>query len=228
MTEGLRLFVFARHAESTANAAHVLSSDPSRLVTLTARGQSEARALGVQLANVPVDLAVCTRLLRTQETIDIALRGRQVPIVIEPDFDELRVGDLDGGPIEALHVWKQQHSPDDRLPHGESMDDAYGRYANGLRHLLARTETVTLAVIHEIGLRHIVTAAAGTSWPDMTFGNAVPFLLDEHAARRAADRLDAMARSGRSQADRKALCRSVAQKRESGARLGGRAGPRWN
>jgi hypothetical protein len=37
--EVLRLFVFAGHAESTANAAHVLSSDPSRLVAPTARGE---------------------------------------------------------------------------------------------------------------------------------------------------------------------------------------------
>ena len=57
--EVFRLFVFARHAESTANAAHVLSSDPSRPVALTARGRVQARVLG-------------TRLLRTRQTIDIA------------------------------------------------------------------------------------------------------------------------------------------------------------
>ena len=34
-----RLFVFARHAESTANTAHALSSDPARPVALTERGQ---------------------------------------------------------------------------------------------------------------------------------------------------------------------------------------------
>ncbi len=55
--EVLRLFVFARHAESTANAAHILSSDPSRPVALTARGRVQAGALGAQLANVPVELA---------------------------------------------------------------------------------------------------------------------------------------------------------------------------
>ena len=59
--EVLRLFVFARHAESTANAAHVVSSDPARPVALTARGRVQARALGAQLANVPVDLAVGDR-----------------------------------------------------------------------------------------------------------------------------------------------------------------------
>ena len=39
-----RLFVFARHAESEANAAHVVSSDPSQPVPLTARGRAQARA----------------------------------------------------------------------------------------------------------------------------------------------------------------------------------------
>jgi len=42
-----RLFVFAPHAESTANTAHTLSSDPARPVALTERGRAQARALGV-------------------------------------------------------------------------------------------------------------------------------------------------------------------------------------
>ena len=86
----LRLFVFARHGESTANAANVLSGDPSGPVALTARGRAQARSLGAQLANLHIDLAVGTRLLRTQQTIDIALDGRRVPTLIEPGFDELR------------------------------------------------------------------------------------------------------------------------------------------
>ena len=60
----LRLFVFARHAESVANAANMLNSNPSQPVALTARGRTQARALGAQLANLHVDLAVGTRLLR--------------------------------------------------------------------------------------------------------------------------------------------------------------------
>ena len=88
----LRLFVFARHAESAANAAHVLNTNPSQPVALTARGRTQARALGAQLAGLHVDLAVGTRLLRTQQTIDLALDGRQVPTLIEPGFDEIRAG----------------------------------------------------------------------------------------------------------------------------------------
>ncbi len=140
----LRLFVFARHAESVANAANMLSSSPSQPVALTARGRTQARALGAQLASLHVDLAVGTRLLRTRQTIDIALDGRQVPTLIEPGFDEIRAGDLEGAPIEAYRSWQDQHTPGDRLPQGESIEEALRRYAGALRRLLDRTETVTL------------------------------------------------------------------------------------
>ena len=195
--EALRLFIFARHAESTANTAHVLSSDPARPVALTERGRAQARVLGAQLANVHIDLAVGTRFLRTQETIGIALHGRHVPVLIEPGFDELRAGELDNAPMEAYWSWKHQHTLGDRLPQGESPGDALRRYANALRLLLARTETVTLVVLHEFALRHIALTAAtdGSRLPVEAVGNAILFLFDEHAAERAATSLDAMATS---------------------------------
>ncbi|HXC82818.1 MAG TPA: histidine phosphatase family protein [Trebonia sp.] len=155
--EAHRLFIFARHAESTANAERVLSSDASRPVALTATGRAEARVLGMQLANVRVDLADGTRLLRTRQTIDVALDGRHVPVLIEPDFDELRVGDLDGGPIEDYWSWKSQHSLGDRLPHGESHGDALRRYASAPRRLLSRTERSRSPSFNSSG--------SATSWP---------------------------------------------------------------
>ncbi len=51
-------------------------------------------------------------------------------------------------------------APGDRLPHGESIEEALRRCADALRHLLDRTETVTLVVIHDLALRHIAAAAA--------------------------------------------------------------------
>jgi broad specificity phosphatase PhoE len=196
------LFVFARHAESTANTARVLSSDPARPVALTERGRAQARALGAQLANAHIDLAVGTSFLRTRETIDIALHGRGVPVLIEPGFDELQVGDLDGAPMEAYWSWKQEHTLGDRLPHGESPLEALQRCAAALRRLLARSEAVTLVVMHEFALRYIALAAGAdlSSLPAGAAGNAVPFLFHERATARAAAGLDAMAASGQPQA----------------------------
>jgi broad specificity phosphatase PhoE len=192
--DALRLFVFARHAEWAANAADVLSTSPSRPVPLTARGRVQARALGVQLAHLHVDLAVGTRLVRTRQTIDLVLHGRPVPTVIEPGFDEIRAGDLDGAGIDAYRSWRDRHSAGDRLPHGESIDDALRRYAAALRRLLARKEKVTLVVIHEIALRYIAAAAATGPAPlnDTVVPNAAPYLFDEPAVRRAAANLAAL------------------------------------
>jgi broad specificity phosphatase PhoE len=199
----LRLFIFARHAESVANAANMLNSNPSQTVALTARGRTQARALGAQLANLHVDLAVGTRLLRTRQTIDIALDGREVPTLIEPGFDEIHAGDLEGAPIEAYRSWQDQHTPGDRLPNGESIEDALRRYTGALRRLLGRTETITLVVIHDLALRYIAAAATsplpsnGTAFP-----NAVPYLFDQPAARRAAASLAALTSSAQSESDR--------------------------
>lgn len=184
----LRLFVFARHAESSANARRVLSTDPSRPVALTERGRAQARALGAQLVNLPIDLAVCSRLLRTRETMSIALGGRPVPVAIDPGFDELHAGDFDGQPVQAYWDWLAQHTASDPLPNGESVNDGLRRYAGALRRLLGRRVPVTLVVTHELALRHIAVAAAGgpEPWLDTDFANAVPYLFDESAVRRAA------------------------------------------
>jgi broad specificity phosphatase PhoE len=183
-----RLFIFARHGESAANVASVLSTDPPRSALLTEHGRAQARALGAQLANVPIDLAVCSRLARTRETITLALEGRPVPIVTEPGLDEIRAGDLDGKPIQAYWDWLAQHTAGDRLPHGESLHGALRRYADALRRLLAREVPVTLVVTHEFALRSIVQAAAPDlqPWPGADLANAVPYLFGEHAVRRAA------------------------------------------
>ena len=83
-----------------------------------------------------------------------------MPTLIEPGFDEIRAGDLEGARIDAYRSWRDQHTVGDRLPHGESIEDALRRYAGALRRLLARKEKITLVVIHEIALRYIAAAAA--------------------------------------------------------------------
>lgn len=194
--ESLRLFVFARHAESSANVQHVVSSDPAGSVGLTARGRPQARQLGAEAANL--DLASCTDLLRTQRTLEIALRGRRVPVVIDPGFDEIRAGDLDGQPIGDYWSWKKRHARSERLPHAESVEGALLRYADALRRLLSRTETVTLLGVHEFALRQIAEAGTTPSSPSsrVPIANGLPYLFDEHAIERAAAGLGTAAQSG--------------------------------
>ena len=192
----MRQFVFARHAESSMNAAQVLSSDPSRPVGLSRRGRREARRLGKQIRNLQLDLAVHTRLPRTRETAELALRGRDIPFVVEPGLDEVRLGALDGAPIRAYWAWKENHARSEPFPLGESLDDAARRYADALRRLVERPGEVALVVTHQIAIRYLLEASSGIRALDesgMRIPNAVPYLFDELALRSAVDCLDVLA-----------------------------------
>ena len=59
-----------------------MSSDPAHGPGLTARGRAQALRLGAQIANLEIDLAVCTRFLRTRATVDLALHARTVPLLV--------------------------------------------------------------------------------------------------------------------------------------------------
>jgi broad specificity phosphatase PhoE len=170
-----------------ANVARVVSSKRHRAVPLSSNGRAQARELGAQLANLGIELAVATRFLRTRQTVELALDGRSVPVLIEPELDEIDAGDFDGATIDEYWSWRAAHTASERLPHGESPDEAMLRFASALERLASRDERVTLIVTHAFALHHIVQAAAAESRTRLA--NAMPYLFDEGAVLRAAGAL---------------------------------------
>src|SRR5919202_4556518 len=185
----MRLYVVARHGESTLNLERRINGDPGVPVALTERGGEGSRALGVQVAHLPLDLCVHTRFGRTRETAELAVEGRGLRMACEPLLDDIDVGDLEGQSIEDYRAWKQAHTRADPFPGGESLDDAARRYARGFRRLLERREERVLVVCHEIPVRYALNAAGGSAeldGPVHELRNATPYLFDEEALQRAA------------------------------------------
>ncbi|MFL5756899.1 MAG: histidine phosphatase family protein, partial [Chloroflexota bacterium] len=158
----MRLVILSRHGESTLNVERRVNGDPERPGPLTETGRDAARRLGAQLAGIPVDLCVHTRFERTRETAELALLDRGIPMEIEPLFDDIDVGDLDGEPVDAYRAWKEVHTRQDAFPGGESLDDAARRYARAFRKLLTLEARAMLVVCHEIPLRYALNAAGGS------------------------------------------------------------------
>ena len=168
-------------------------------VHITEDGKEQARMLGLELANIAFEVCLRTRFGRTEETAALALAGRDVPLEVEPLFDDIDIGDLEGETIDEYHAWKSVHTRADRFPGGESLDEAALRYAQAFRHVLARTENAVLVVCHEIPIRYALNAAAGSDSldsPAHEIPNATPFLFDEVGLRRAAERIETLTPRG--------------------------------
>ena len=187
----VRLLLLARHGQSLFNVSGVVNGDPALDRGLSEAGRGAAATLGVQLAALPIDLCVTSRFPRAQETARLALGARAAAVrsEVDPDLDDIRIGDLEGRTLADYRLWKRSHARADRFPGGESLDEAASRYAGAFARLAARTEDTILCICHEIPVRYAINAAAGSSDPDRPFHdvpNATPFLFDAEALRRAA------------------------------------------
>jgi probable phosphoglycerate mutase len=195
----MALYALARHGESVLNQERRVNGDPSVPAPLTERGRKNAALLGLELRGLPLDACVHTRFGRTLETAQIALEGRDVPLVKEALLDDVRIGELEGWTVDEYRDWKHGRTRADRFPGGESLDEAAHRYAEGFRRLLERPYERVLVVCHEIPIRYALNAIGDSDdldGPVHLIPNAAPFLFGEKALAEAAERIQGLASPG--------------------------------
>jgi broad specificity phosphatase PhoE len=185
--------LLARHGFAGSNRDDVAScAIPGE--GLTPEGVAQARALGASLVETEIALAATTELSRANETLRLALEGRDIPTIVVPELNEIHFGSFDGGALATYRAWAAAHSPSVRAPGGgESRAEAAARFARGLRVLLTREEEAILLVGHALALRYVVDAADGlVPAPRMApVAHATPFQLAREDVVRAAALLDA-------------------------------------
>ena len=52
-----------------------------------------------------------TRFPRTQQTIEILLEGRDVPVVVCPDLDDVRLGEFEGRSVDDYRRFRDELRP---------------------------------------------------------------------------------------------------------------------
>jgi broad specificity phosphatase PhoE len=193
----VQLLLLARHGQSQLNVHGLVNGDPARDRGLSELGLDEGEKLGHQLAGVAVDLCVVSEFRRAQQTAELALNGRTVAHVVDPELNDVRIGSLEGRPLADYRAWKRTHGRDDAFPgDGESLNGAARRYADAYERLLGRTERTILCVCHEIPVRYLVNAAAGSDQldgPCHDVANATPYVFDEAGLRRGVEQMRALA-----------------------------------
>jgi broad specificity phosphatase PhoE len=192
----MRLFLLARHGQSLFNIDKVVNGDPALDRGLSEQGIEEAERLASQLAALPLDLVAVSPFPRAIQTANIALAGRDVRHLVDQELGDVRIGDLEGESLDAYRAAPAHSNRKERFPGGESLDEAALRYAGAFERLLAREEAVTLVICHEIPVRYLANAAAGSdalNAPLRNVANAAPYLFDETSLRRGAERMRQLA-----------------------------------
>ncbi|HWH13209.1 MAG TPA: histidine phosphatase family protein [Miltoncostaeaceae bacterium] len=157
-----RTFTLVRHGRTTYNDERRVNGDPTIPVELTDEGRAQCAAVGERLAARHFDLAVHTRFPRTRQSLAIILGGRRVPMQVFPEFDDVRLGDLEGRPIDEYREWRRGRRPDEPPPgEGESRLGVLARYAAGYERLVDAPAARVLCVAHDVTVRFMANAAAG-------------------------------------------------------------------
>ena len=154
--------ILARHAESEYSVRGAINGDVAVPVALTELGREQARRLGEEIRDDPIDLCVTSEFGRVIETAEIALAGRDVPRLVLPELNDIRVGEWEGKRLADYRVWARSHGPDDVTEGGgESRAATVRRYVRAFRTILARPERVVLVVTHGLPIRYLLNAADG-------------------------------------------------------------------
>ncbi|MFL5926914.1 MAG: histidine phosphatase family protein [Gaiellaceae bacterium] len=189
----MRLLLLARHGQSILNVSGLVNGDPRRDKGLSPLGVAEARKLGSQVAGVSIDFCITSEFPRARQTAELALEGRDaVRCEVDGDLDDIRIGELEGRTLADYRTWKRAHTRQDSFPGGESLDASARRYADAYERLLDRTEQTVLCVCHEIPVRYLVNAAAGSDdldGPLHDIANATPYAFDAAGLSRGVRRM---------------------------------------
>jgi probable phosphoglycerate mutase len=176
----VRLLILARHGHAASNVDDVVNCTPPG-GGLSELGREQALALREQLAGEPIELGVSSELLRTQETLDLALGAPGVGRLVLPQWNEIHFGRFEGGPLAAYREWAWGNAADAPCPGGgESRADAARRIAAALETLLAQEAETVLAVGHALPVRYVLDAADGR-FPEARIepvAHAVPHRVD--------------------------------------------------
>ena len=189
----MKTLILSRHGHAASNVADTVSCLPPG-EGLSELGIAEGAALRTMLTDDDIGLGIASELRRTQETLALAVEGREVPTVIVPQLNEINFGSYEGGPLAAYREWAWSTAPDAECPGGgESRAAMAARVAGALDWLLARPEDTILAVWHALPIRYVLEGAAGRPPPARigTIPHADPYRLERADVERAAEHLRA-------------------------------------
>ncbi len=187
--------ILVRHGETERNSERRLQGGKSD-TSLNARGEEQARCLGLALKSETVTAVYCSPLRRAMATaLAIASHHGLIPSP-QPGLAELDMGDIDGHNLEEVKTsqfdfWNRWRQGDYTvaLPGGESPAQVRQRAWQVVQDIQGRHPEGTLVLVsHSITLQTIITAALDAplvAFPRFTLETASISVLSLDGPRRS-------------------------------------------
>lgn len=136
-------------------------------VPLTARGVEQATKAGEVLREAALDRALCSPLLRTAQTAELVLAGRDVPIESHDSIREIAPGKLRDIPMDMdsirrafVDAFGTTLRPEDQFLGGETFQSLLDRVHAFLDRLLPDTGWTNLLIVAHGGVNRAILARA--------------------------------------------------------------------
>ena len=113
----MKLYV-TRHGETAWNVENIVCGTTD--LPLNDTGRAQALETGAQLADTPLDLVVCSPMLRARQTAELICQGRDLPLLLDPRLREQDYGEYEGGSRFDEGFLAHKKSFATRYPGGES------------------------------------------------------------------------------------------------------------
>jgi broad specificity phosphatase PhoE len=145
--------ILVRHGETHWNKDGLVQGGDSD-IELNDTGLQQARKLAAFLKNEPITAIVSSPLQRAIATAEVIASQHQLPVEIDQELKELKVGDLEGMSISNLRTtfsrfllqWWQDGEAT-KLPNGESLVELQQRAWRVIEGLLEKHKDGTAVVV---------------------------------------------------------------------------------
>ena len=158
-------FIFIRHGETDWNRQQRFQGQID--VPLNDIGLAQAQRLGQRLAAEPVEVLVCSDLLRAQQTAVPLAAAWRVPARLLSGLREQSFGVLEGMDVPSIKqqhpaLWAEWlvHQADFALPGGESLRQFHDRVRRTVAELAAAHAGRTVAVVTHGGVLDVLWRSA--------------------------------------------------------------------
>ena len=157
-----------RHGESVANTQGIYQGQTYD-TDLSALGEKQVNALGVFLAQKPIDRIIASPLKRTRDTAEAIAKWHDgLTVEIDPDIIETNHGAWEGKNVHVIaRLWPEEYrtwqtQPSKAVfPGGETYAETRTRALKWWKELLPTVRGITAVVTHDNIVRALLTDILG-------------------------------------------------------------------